>query len=81
MLKDLSKLVSGNTKKPGTDKAGEHTPKFQTPDFIVLSENIAIPEQAKSEKYFYRAEKLTSVITNLITPPPDQKSKNQTEIL
>lgn len=81
LLKDLSKLVSGNTNKPGGTQPGQHTAKFQSPDFIILSENIVVPEQAKSEKYFYRAEKLIAVITDLITPPPDQKSKNQTEIL
>jgi len=73
LLKDLSELVSGNANKPGSTQPGQHTAKFQSPDFILLSENTVLPEQSQREKYFYRAEKLSSVITDLITPPPNQK--------
>lgn len=81
LVKDLNKLLYGNTNRPGSSHPGQQQIKFQSPDFILLTEPAVLPEQQLTQKYFYRAEKLTSVITELITPPPDQKSKNQTEIL
>lgn len=81
LLKDLNKQLYGNTNKPGSGHPGQQQIKFQSPDFILLAESAALTPQQPKQKYFYRIEKLTSVITELITPPPDQKSKNQTEIL
>ena len=82
LLKDLNKLLYGNTNKPGSNHPAQQGIKFQSPDFILLAaEPAALLQQQAEQKYFYRAEKLISVITELITPPPDQKSKNQTEIL
>lgn len=73
LLKELSKLVAGNTNKPGSTQPGQYIVKFQSPDFILLAEKDILPEQSQKEKYFYRTEMLSSVITDLITPPPDQK--------
>lgn len=82
LLKDLNKLLYGNTNKPGSNHPAQQEIKFQSPDFILLAaEPAALLQQQAEQKYFYRAEKLTSAITELITPPPDQKSKHQTEIL
>lgn len=81
LVKDLNKLLYANTNKPGSNHPGQQLIKFQSPDFILSAEPLSSPQQQPKQKYFYREEKLTSVITELITPPPDQKSKNQTEIL
>ncbi len=81
LLKDLNTLLYGNANKPGSNHPGRLQIKFQSPDFILLTQPVALSQQQVKQRYFYRTEKLTSVITELITPPPDQKSINQTEIL
>ncbi len=81
LLKKLNKLLSGDSNKPGSNHPGQELSRFQSPDFILLNESASLPQKPLKQNYFYRTERLISVITESITPPPDQKSKNQKEIL
>lgn len=82
LLKALGKIASGNAGNAGNNQPGQHITKFQSPDFI-LSEltivGVAVPDQTINA--FYRVNQLPTVTTDIPTPPPDKKSKNQTEIL
>ena len=71
LLKDLSKVVTTGNDQTGSGRHGQHTVKFQLPDYMLFSENIATTSQAVKQKYFGNAVALVSIITDVNTPPPD----------
>lgn len=81
LLATLAKISSNHADQGGGNPAGDHTVKFHSPDLILFTETGLIPQQIIQQRYFVHTINLISVTTDVLTPPPDQKSKNQTEIL
>jgi len=81
LLATLAKINVNQTNQKSGNPAGDHKVKFHSPDLILFAEPDLLPEQVLQQRYFVHTINLISVTTDVPTPPPDQKSKNQTEIL
>lgn len=71
LLKNLAKTVASGNGQPSNSKHGQHTVKFQLPDYIFFSENTAATNQVVRQKHFGYSVALISIVTDVNTPPPD----------
>jgi len=72
LLKELSKIVKAGNDRAG-NKDGRYTIKFQTYDFMLAIEKMAIPESTVSQKYFNFDLSAVSCIKEVNGPPPRQR--------